>query len=277
MKPELLYLNLMKKSLTRFGEDSLVPITCSGAPLTRFLKRMFVDAIARRRLELLRRVPFDREKRETGRDFPRDVPSGAMTMIGMKRLDNLQACIDAIVREDVPGDLVEAGVWKGGASIFMRGALAAFGDQHRLVWCADSFQGLPAPDLAKYPQDSDVDWHEDTWLAISLDQVKDNFRAYGLLDERVRFLPGWFKDTLPGAPIETISLLRLDGDMYESTMDTLTALYPKLSPGGFIVVDDYGIPQDTCRRAIHDFRDANAISEPILDIDGWGAFWRRAG
>jgi hypothetical protein len=110
---------------------------------------------------------------------------------------------------------------------------------------------------------------------VPLEVVKNNFRKFDLLDERVKFLVGWFKDTLPSAPINSIAVLRLDGDMYESTMDALGALYPKVSPGGFVIVDDYGIPEDTCRRAIHDFRTAHGISERMIDIDGWGVYWRR--
>jgi O-methyltransferase len=90
--------------------------------------------------------------------------------------------------------------------------------------------------------------HKARELAVSLEQVKANFDRYGLLDDQVRFLKGWFRDTLPVAPIERLAVLRLDGDMYESPMDTLVNLYPKLSEGGYVIVDDYGaIP--ACRQA----------------------------
>jgi hypothetical protein len=207
----------------------------------------------------------------------RDWPKNADTMIGIKRLENIRECVKTVIEEDVPGDLVETGVWRGGASIFMRAALDAFGDSTRKIWCADSFEGLPAPDLDRYPQDAGVTWHTHSVLAVSLEQVKANFAKYGLLDSRVIFLKGWFKDTLPAAPIERISILRLDGDMYASTMDALNALYTKVSPGGFVIVDDYGIPEDGCRKAITDFRSAHEIYFPIQDIDGWGVFWRIAG
>jgi O-methyltransferase len=109
---------------------------------------------------------------------------------------------------------------------------------------------------------------------VPLEEVKANFARYGLLDDQVRFVPGWFRDTLPGAPIERIGLLRLDGDMYESTYVALEALYPRLSPGGYLVVDDYGaIP--SCRRAITDYRAANHIEDPIHEIDWTGVYWRR--
>ncbi|MEK6632595.1 MAG: TylF/MycF/NovP-related O-methyltransferase, partial [Nitrospirota bacterium] len=83
-----------------------------------------------------------------------------------------------------------------------------------------------------------------------------------------------FRDTLPTAPIERLAVLRLDGDLYESTMEALVALYPKVSAGGFVIVDDYGLP--TCRAAIEDFRLAQGITDPIQLIDWTGAFWQRS-
>jgi O-methyltransferase len=225
-----------------------------------------------RGIEPFERVPLERAAREMGRDWPVD----AETMIGLRRLDNLQQCVTTIIREKIPGDLVETGVWRGGASIFMRAVLAVYGDTTRKVWCADSFRGLPQPNLADYPEDKAAWWHESPELAVSIETVKRNFARYGMLDEQVEFLEGWFKDTLPNAPIERCALIRLDGDMYESTLDALNSLYAKLSPGGFLIIDDYGLPEDTCRRAIHDFREQHGISEPIVDIDGYGAYWRRS-
>ena len=88
---------------------------------------------------------------------------------------------------------------------------------------------------------------------MPLEHVKENFQRYGLLDEQVRFVKGWFRDTLPHVPIERLAVLRLDGDLYESTIQALDGLYHKLSPGGFVIVDDYGnVP--ACRQAVNDFR-----------------------
>ena len=112
-------------------------------------------------------------------------------------------------------------------------------------------------------------------LAVSIDEVKANFAKYGLLDGQVRFLKGWFKDTLPAAPIEHLAILRLDGDMYQSTIEALAALYHKVSPGGVIIVDDYGAVPG-CRQAVHDFRAAHSIVAPIQDIDGIGVYWLKA-
>jgi O-methyltransferase len=156
----------------------------------------------------------------------------------------------------------------------MRAILAAYGDRGRRVWAADSFHGLPKPDAARYPADAgDLHWTR-IELAVSLDEVKRNFARYGLLDERVCFLEGWFKDTLPAAPIDRLAVLRLDGDLYESTLDALRALYPKLSIGGYAIVDDYGAVA-ACARAVEDYRREHGISEPIRDIDGIGVYWQR--
>ena len=196
-------------------------------------------------------------------------------MIGRARLRNLRDLVATAISEGVPGDLIETGVWRGGACILMRAALEAFGDLGRRVFVADSSEGLPAPDAQAYPADLGDKHHTIEELSISLDEVKANFAKYGLLDNRVVFLKGWFKDTLRAAPIERLAVLRLDGDMYESTTDALTALYDKVSPGGFVIVDDYGCIE-ACRRAVHDFRDARGIVDPIVDIDGWGVYWRKS-
>jgi O-methyltransferase len=214
----------------------------------------------------------DLEKRETGADWPMH----GTTMVGLRRLDHLQRCIEAIVADGVEGDLIETGVWRGGASIFMRGVLASL-DAHRDVWVADSFEGLPKSKPEQYPSDAGSDEHfVFEYLAVSEDRVRGAFERYGLLDDSVHFLKGWFSESLP--PLRgnhTWSLLRLDGDMYESTIVALESLYPDLSPGGFVVIDDYGaIPQ--CREAVHDYRQANGIDDPIEKIDWTGAGWRRS-
>lgn len=197
----------------------------------------------------------------------------AHSMIGRSRMQNLHYCLDRIIAADVPGDLIETGVWKGGATIFMRGYLAAHGITDRIVWAADSFEGLPPPSLA---QDAGTDFSKDKfpYLAVSLEQVKALFARYDLLDDQVRFLKGWFKDTLPAAPIERLALLRLDGDMYESTMDALTHLYHKVSPGGFVIIDDYR-SYPGCQQAVDEFRARHGIVDALLPIDGAAFYWRK--
>ena len=209
-----LYLDLLKRCLTRtlFEDSSRMPVVARGGKL-----QGDVSCGA-----------YDARLRAEGRDWP----SEAETMIGLHRLDNLQRCIADVVESGVPGDVLEAGVWRGGASIFMRAALDAYGDEGRTVWAADSFRGLPPPDPERYPADRYLDLSVFDELAISVDEVRGNFARYGLLDDRVRFREGWFEDTLPSAPVERLALLRCDGDLYASTVDTLVPLYPKVSVGG---------------------------------------------
>jgi O-methyltransferase len=266
-----LYLDLLKKSLTR----TIAPETYSAAePWFGFVRWFFLPIqmfLLARGWTIVRRHPAEAGVRAEGRDWPAD----AETMIGLKRLDNLQFCIERVLEDGVPGDFIETGVWRGGATIFMRGALKAYGDARRRVWVADSFQGLPKPTPGVWRDDERGRlWKFGTTLAVSLAQVRANFERYGLLDDQVRFLPGWFRDTLPTAPIERLAVLRLDGDMYESTMDGLRSLYPKLSVGGYCILDDY-YAQSGQRRAVNEYRLENGITEPIERIDWTGAFWRK--
>ncbi len=214
---------------------------------------------------------FDPERRRVGRDWPLH----AHTMIGLERLDHLQWCVENVLGDAIPGDLIETGVWRGGACILMRGILKAHGITDRLVWVADSFAGLPAPDTARYPIDAGINLHDSPHLAVSMDQVRENFARYDLMDDQVRFLQGWFRDTLPRAPIERLAVMRLDGDLYESTMDALTALYPRLSVGGFVILDDYQLIP-ACRQAVVDYREAHHITEVIGYPEWCSAFWRKA-
>jgi O-methyltransferase len=269
-----LYLDLLKKCLTRFitGGEGWRPYEPRRGTLARTLYAPVAALLRRLGMRLVRPVPFDPAQREAGVDWPAE----AETMVGLRRLDNLEVLIADVVRRDVPGDLVETGVWRGGASIFMRGVLAALEDTSRRVWACDSFAGLPPPDPERFQADAGDALWTFAELRVSLEEVKANFARYGLLDEQVRFLPGWFRQTLPTAPIERVSLLRLDGDMYESTHDALEALYPRLSAGGYLVVDDYGaVP--ACRQAVADFRTRYNIDETIHEIDWTGVYWRRSG
>lgn len=196
------------------------------------------------------------------------------TMIGLKRLANLQECLEEALNNQIPGDVIETGVWRGGATILMRGVLKAYGVTDRIVWVADSFQGVPPSNPEKYPADGTVSLSGIPELAVSLEQVKSNFERYGLLDDQVRFLKGWFKDTLSTAPIDRLAVLRLDGDLYESTTDTLTYLYPKVSPGGYVIVDDFGaIP--ACRQAVEDYLARHSLSVEIQWCDWTGVYWKK--
>src|ERR1022692_3283584 len=257
-----LYLDLMKRVLTRYQfPEPYLPLRRPSWPPYKAALPLLRKLLSKKGLELVRRSRFNPADRTEGKDWPAD----AETMVGLRRLDNLQFCISDVVQRGVVGDLIETGVWRGGASIFARAVLKAYGDTSRLVWLADSFQGLPKPNVDEYPSDATSHFWAEEFLAVSLDEVKSNFTRYGLLDEQVRFLVGWFKDTLPTAPIERLSILRLDGDMYESTIQALDALYPKLSRGGYRIIDDHHLPE--CRKAVADYRGRAGITDEIRKID----------
>ena len=260
-----LYLDLLRRNLTRYGMHERIPSEWSLR--RRFLLKSFNAVNPRQR--------GSGAPGHSARDLGLDWPAEAETMIGMQRLTSLQKCVETVLEEDIPGDLVECGVWRGGACILMRAVLAAYGDSTRSVWLADSFQGVPRSDPANYKADKGIrlDRYASV-LGVSEAEVRANFERYGLLDDRVRFLPGWFKDTLHGASIERIALLRLDGDLYESTIQALDALYPRLSPGGFCIIDDYR-SITACEQAVTDYRTKHGISAEIHGIDGDAVLWRK--
>ena len=204
----------------------------------------------------------------------RDWPPTAETMVGDARLRNVAELCAAALRDGVPGDFIETGVWRGGVTILMRAVLAAAGDTDRAVWVADSFEGLPVPDGERYTADAHLDWSGVKALKVGADAVRANFERYGLLDDQVRFLEGWFCDTLPDAPIEQLAVLRLDGDLYQSTMDALVSLEPKVSSGGYVIVDDYG-GWESCRAAVEDYRSTKGITAPIAKVDWTGVWWQK--
>jgi O-methyltransferase len=200
-------------------------------------------------------------------------PRRAHTMIGAKRLRHLRQLVERTIIEQIPGDYIETGVWRGGACILIRGVLAAYDIRDRRIFCADSFEGLPSPDR-RYPADRRDRLHRFRELAVSEDTVRSNFAAYDLLDGQVVFAKGLFRDTLPSLAVDRFALIRLDGDMYESTMDALVNLYDRLSPSGFVIIDDYGGLKN-CRAAVHDFLDRQNISAKIEQIDQSCAWWRK--
>lgn len=274
-----LYLDLMKRVLTDsiFLDDPLAHVVPYRLkPTTSAVKRMAMtmlgEVLSGYRISMVEaNDTFTDEERQEAVLNGKVWPARAHSMIGMKRLNNLQFCVESVLQNNVPGDLIETGVWRGGACILMRAILKAYGVNDRKVWVADSFQGLPPPS-DQYEADAGDDHHTHDVLAVSVGEVRENFARYNLLDKNVGFLQGWFKDTLPFAPIERLAVLRLDGDMYESTIQALDALYAKLSSGGFVIVDDYNL--EPCRKAIHDFRETHHITDPIINIDGSGAYWQ---
>jgi hypothetical protein len=202
--------------------------------------------------------------------YGRDWPHSAHTMIGLKRMNNLHESLDYVRENNIQGDFIETGVWRGGASIFAKKYFDLYG-MNRKVFVADSFKGLPPPQVQ---EDAGDPHHTIDFLRVSLADVQNNFKLYGALDENVIFLEGWFEDTLPNnTSIGELSVLRMDGDMYKSTMDVFDSCYHKVVKGGRVIIDDYCIPN--CKNAVHKFREVNSFTEEITIIDQCGIFWTK--
>jgi len=257
----------------------------SSPPETSLSTELYFDLLKRSLTNTIFGIEPDAGQTETARYVQAAIAhyqqGAAVSMLPLVRMDNLQSCIMDVIHHGVPGDLVETGVWRGGATIFMRAVLKVMNVTDRVVWAADSFEGLPEPDAEKFPREAQAFKSAAmtkyyNHLAVSLEEVKRNFEAYKMLDEQVKFLKGWFKDTLPTAPIGAIAVLRLDGDYYESTRDALTNLYDKVSVGGYVIVDDYGEDAWTyCRKAVDEFRQERGITDELVKVDKPCSFWRK--
>ncbi len=268
---EVMYLDLLKRCLTRAFDHTYGEI------------HPFIGSRRRKPYALTKYVlgKFGLTLAKTHDASPAAGPTTETmgeTMVGLPRLHNVQDCALDVIKSGVPGDFIEAGVWRGGVTIFMKAILDVYGQHDRTVWVADSFEGLPKPNAEHYPADAnDTFWTQD-YMKVPLKEVSRLFGQYGLLDDRVRFLKGWFKDTLPEAPINRLALLRIDGDMYESTMDALQALYPKLSPGGYAIIDDYGAVAG-CKAAVDDYRREHGITAEMTFVQDWQmgcVYWKKA-
>jgi hypothetical protein len=255
------YLNLLGKTLSfQLWKEPPFPIAhSSGFTWKSRVARAVARFFSRFGLEMcLNEKALGPNPNFTGSYF---FPVLAHTMVSYSRLMNIKNACETVDREGIPGDAAETGVWRGGASIFMRACL----DKKRKVYVCDSFQGLPF-DPAE-PEYVRIDF-----LKVSVDEVKKNFEKYGQL-ENVEFVKGWFSDTLHLLPAKQFSIIRLDGDMYSSTMDALNALYFKLSVGGFCIIDDYLLPP--CAKAVNEFREKHQITSPIVTIDKEAVYWRK--
>lgn len=270
---DTLYIDLLKKVLLDYHRNEFREFNpINGNNLNWRLKvlKQIDKILNKKQYAICKFTEYNKEDRLEGKDWP----TYADTMIGLKRLENIEYCFNEVIKDIIPGDFIETGVWRGGATIFMKALLKASKIDNRTVWVADSFEGLPMPNEEKYNEDKGDQLYTFKELAISLETVQDNFRKYDLLDKNIKFLKGWFKDTLPTAPINELAIIRLDGDLYESTMDGLINLYPKLSKGGFIIIDDWGA-LNSCKQAVIDYRTNNKITEEIIPIDWSGVFWRK--
>jgi O-methyltransferase len=196
-----------------------------------------------------------------------DVP---LTLLSKGQLDLLERAVLDVEASGIAGDFIEAGVWRGGAIILMRALLDVYAVTGRQVIAADSFRGIPKNTQFKHDP---VDLWEDRWEA-GIDEVRDNIARHGLLDERIEFVEGYFADTLPALTDRQFALIRLDSDSYDSVLTSLEYLYPQLSPGGIIIIDDWHLPG--CRFAVDRYRADQGITEP-MHTDSGNGYWIKEG
>ena len=195
------------------------------------------------------------------------------TMTSPERLFGLREAVEYVVREQVPGDLVECGVWRGGSSMLIATMLVALGDQSRRLWMYDTYAGMSEPtavdghDVIEYYRVADRREH---FMAYeSLEDVRANLRRTGLAESSIEYVVGRVEDTIPERAPARIALLRLDTDWYQSTAHELAHLYDRVSPGGVIIIDDYGYWQGA-RRAVDEFFHARGFRPLLSRMDHTG-------
>lgn len=261
------YLNLLKLTLSAacYDESAWSLLRSDRRTVLGWFGRLLVSALDTVGLGMIRKKKFSWEDRSNGQD----TPLFSYTMVGLKRLDNVQNCVEQVIRDNVKGDLLEAGCWRGGVGILMKAILNLNDIRDRQVILADSFEGMPGP---KFKGDG-ADLSNQSYLRASLDEVKRNFDRFGLFDENVIFIKGFFEHTLRDATVNKIAVLRADGDLYHSTMDILENLYPKVEPGGFVIIDDY-FSWEPCRKAVTDYLNKRDIRPNLNAIDKDSVYWR---
>lgn len=275
MRVEHLYLESLKKFLTRYGfepQGTWAPLGYLANSLgpKHAVRKMIHSAEAfllPGGVRLARWSRFDPAKRKDGLDWP----IHAETMVGLERLNQLHQALDTIEEEKIPGNILEAGVWRGGAMIFVAQYLNVWQLSGRKVFACDSFQGLPRAQK-EFPVDEGDTWHSYDYLSVSLEQVQENFASYMVPMDNVVFVKGFFSESLENLDCGPLAILRMDGDMYSSTTQTLHQLFDKVSEGGFVIIDDWQL--EGARKAVRDFLEARSLDPHIHEIKGAGAYFR---
>jgi O-methyltransferase len=215
--------------------------------------------------------PFDFD--EADKELYRRVDSYTMTT--PPRVYALVRAVEYVVTRGVAGAIVECGVWRGGSMMAAALTLLRLGVTDRELYLYDTFAGMPPPEeadttrsgvraadlLAQEDEDSHI------WAIASLADVRAAVLSVGYPEERIHFVEGLVEETLPAAAPKEIALLRLDTDWYRSTKHELEQLYPRLAPGGVLILDDYGHWQGA-RRAVDEYFAENGITVLLNRVDG---------
>ena len=193
-----------------------------------------------------------------------------LTLIGEDGLDNIKDLLEKVKKDNVKGAFVEAGIWRGGACIHARAVMDYLEIKEPVIAC-DSFVGLPPP---TWKQDEGDQHYKIRELAVSENTVRENIN-YFVLEGNIELVPGFFEVTMPMLKdkLEDISILRVDGDMYGSTMEVLENLYYKVSVGGYIICDDYALPG--AKMAIDEFKENYGIKNPLVKVNETIYYWQK--
>jgi len=200
------------------------------------------------------------------------------TMTSRNRMYALYKSVEYIVKNEIPGDIVECGVWKGGSAMLCAMTLAKLGEVDRKIYLYDTYEGMSEPtekDVSSNNLKAKDQWLESTqgnvtdWCLASLDEVKEAMHETGYPKEKLVFIKGKVEDTIPENIPDQVSILRLDTDWYESTYHEMKHLYPLLSRGGVLIIDDYGYWKGA-REAVDKYIEENNIKILLNRVDHTG-------
>jgi hypothetical protein len=225
------------------------------------LKRSLTNYLYREQATL-REQEWDVNQGSSG-VFDFDIPAQGHTVMRVASLSHLQLLAGDLLARGIPGDVLEAGCFRGGGGVLLRAAFDA--DVSRVIWMADTFEGIPLPHSKVGREiDETIEWT--SRYEASKEQVQDTFRRYGYgqPDGRVRYIVGGFNETLKSAPFEQLALVHVDADSHDSVLDALTLSYKSIVPGGYIVIDDYHL--HGVRTAVATFRSTVGITSPVLPV-----------
>ena len=201
------------------------------------------------------------------------------TMTNAERIFSLIQSVRYVVKNNIPGDIVECGVWRGGSMMATAKTLLQLNNKEKQLYLFDTFEGMTKPEKIDVSQsnliaseefnNTKVDSDSSTWCRASLEDVKSNLFSIGYDKEKIHFIKGKVENTLPSDEIKTISILRLDTDWYKSTKHELIHLFPKISKGGVLIIDDYGFWQGA-KKAVDEYISENNIQILLNRIDNTG-------
>jgi O-methyltransferase len=197
------------------------------------------------------------------------------TMTSPERMYCLYKAVEHVSAAAIPGDVVECGVWRGGSSMLAASILEELGDRTRHSWLFDTFEGMSPPtsdDIAFSGEAAEGRWEQDQaedhneWCYAPLEDVQQNLRSTGRDENLLHFVKGKVEDTIPQHSPDQIALLRLDTDWYESTYHELIHLFPRIAPGGVLIIDDYG-HWAGARKAVDQYLDERDIKLLLNRVD----------